>query len=283
MSEENTPPVEESWIDSIPEPMREAPFIKGADSLESAISGIQNAAQYMGNSIRIPGEDAGDEDRQAFISKVMEKAPQLMLKPDFNDPKQADDFYKMLGRPETAEDYKYDPGEGGEIPPNIRKFAEIAFSQGLTQEQFQNMVDQITGSESQIIEQTSEEQRQALQNLHAEWGMKFDENVRIINNFMKMTQAPESLIEMLEEGEMDTTEMKWLHSIATQTKSAVELAQQPNITSSVVTPQEAQAKISEILNNPQHPYWNAADPGHKAAIQKMVEYHRMANPGASAA
>jgi hypothetical protein len=274
-----TPP--ESWLDSIPEGMREAPFIKGADSLEVALGNIENAAQYMGNSIRIPGEEAGDEDRQAFITKVMEKAPQLMLKPDLNDETQAADFYKMLGRPETAEDYKYDPGEGNDVPENIKAFAEIAFNNGLNQAQFQKMVSSIMEGEAAQMEQTDEAQIADLRNLHAEWGMKFDENVRIIGNFLKLTDGPEVLQDMLKEGQMSTSEMKWLHNIASQTKSAVELAQQPAGTVTVLTPDMAQASIQEMLNNQKHPYWNPADPGHKKAVERMVELQQMANPGAT--
>lgn len=272
---------QQSWVDSLPEGMREAPFIKGAESLEDAVGQIQNAAQYMGNSIRVPGEDAGDEDRQAFLSKVMEKAPQLMLKPDLNEPAQAEEFYKMLGRPEKAEDYQYQPPEGGDQPENLKAFAEIAFKNGLNQQQFQTMVSEILGQEQQLAEASSEEHKEEIRQLYNQWGMKYDENVRIISNFLKLTDAPEVLQEMLKDGTLSADEMRWFHNIASQTKSAVELAQQPGPTTDVLTPANAQAAIQEMLNNTAHPYWNAADPGHKKAVERMVQLQRMANPGIS--
>jgi hypothetical protein len=236
------------------------------------------AAQHMGNSIRIPGEDAGDEDRQNFINKIMEKAPNLMVRPDLNDQEQADEFYKMLGRPDDSEGYVY---EGEEQPANLKAFAEIAFNNGLNQKQFNSMVKSIVDSESAIVEASSEEQKEALRNLHAEWGMAYDTNVRAVQNYLEMTEAPEVLVEMIKEGEMSPGEMKWIFGMASQNKAAMELAKQPASTVTIMTPEEALNQISEIMNNSAHPYWNPSDPGNARAIKRMVELQQLANPGAT--
>jgi hypothetical protein len=41
-----------------------------------------------------------------------------------------------------------------------------------------------------------------------------------------------------------------------------------------MTPAEARAQISEIQNNPQHPYNN----GDEGALEQFLELHRYANP-----
>jgi hypothetical protein len=53
----------------------------------------------------------------------------------------------------------------------------------------------------------------------------------------------------------------------------------PSGGSAKLTPGEAKMRISEIMNNREHPYWVTSDPGHKAAIERMLELHKLANPG----
>lgn len=51
--------------------------------------------------------------------------------------------------------------------------------------------------------------------------------------------------------------------------------------SNTLTPDEANARISEMLNNRQHPYWIAGHPDHAAAKKEMIRLAKMADPNAS--
>ena len=97
------------WRDSL-----ENEELKGNESLKSFenIDGLAKAfvetKAMVGNSIRIPSEEASDEDRAAFYNKLMERAPALMLRPDPDSSEQMNEFHRMMGVPEDETGYDYE-------------------------------------------------------------------------------------------------------------------------------------------------------------------------------
>lgn len=270
------PPKTDSWLDSLPEPFRDAPFISKAKTPEEAVNEIKNAASYMGQSIRIPGEDASEEDRKAFYEKIMEKAPGVMPRPTEDN---MDEFYKALGRPDNPDDYNVEFDEDDVVPPDFESFSKLAHKYGLSQDQFRGILKDVVADQKVQLETQSAEQKQELKKLSEEWGVAFDQNIGKVKNFLRLTDAPEGIVDLISNGAMSPEEIKWIHSIATQTKSPTELAEQDKNYTAALTPSEARNRIQEMLNNQDHPYWNATDPRHKEAIDKMIEYQRAANPG----
>lgn len=265
------------WRSTLPEGFGEASFIKGADSPEAALTAINNAASHMGNSIRIPGEDASEDARNDFYGKILEKAPNLMPKPSEDN---MDAFYASIGRPGKPDEYNFEAPEGREIPDDFAAFAEAAHKNGLTQDQFRGVLGEILGSAWEGSDAVEAAQAEEMKGLKTEWGQAFDQNIDQVKNFLRLTEAPEGIMDLVENGAMSPTEIQWIHSIATKTASSTELAKQTTTTvPNMLTPGEAQEKISEMLNNSEHPYWNNSDIGHKRAINRMVELQRMANPG----
>lgn len=264
-----------SWVDALPEQFRDAPFIGKADSPETALQAIKDAASYMGQSIRIPSDDASQEDRQAFYQKLTEKAPGVMIKPSDEN---MDQFYNSLGRPATPNEYNYEPPEGQDAPEDLSGFAEVAHKHGLTQEQFRGIIGEVVGSQHQANEIAASQQREEMKSLSKEWGLAFDGNITAVKNFLRLSDAPEGIVDLITEEAMSPAEIKWLHSIATSTASPTELVQQQTTQEAELTPYEAKNRIAEMMNNPEHPYWNATDPRHKDAIDTMLKYQKAANP-----
>jgi hypothetical protein len=272
-----TPPPSTDWRESIPEQFREAPFFKDAKTPDEALQHISNAASYMGNSIRIPGPDASDADRQSFYQKLTEKAPGVMPKPDGTNMEQV---WNSLGRPSDPKEYRFDPPDGTEIPGDFESFAQVAHKHGLTQDQFKGVLNDIVTQQVTQSETLQAQQNEEMKALSIEWGLAFDNNLSAVKNFLRLTDAPEGIVDLIAEGAMSPAEIKWIHSIATQTKSSTELANQgQGNNSGMLPPAEAKDRIQEILNNQDHPYWRADDPRHHDAVKKMVELHKMANPG----
>lgn len=262
------------WKETLPEGFADAPFFKAAETPEAALQDIQNAAAHMGNSIRIPSEDAGEDDMNAFYAKVLEKAPNLMPKPTDDN---MDSVFQALGRPENVEGYKYEPPEGRELPDDYASFATIAHEAGLSQTQFNQMLGKIMENEWQSADIAETEQAAAMKELSKEWGVAYDQNLSHVKNFLRLTDAPEGIVDLISEGAMSPTEIKWLHSIATQTKAPKELVDIESDQKAALTPEEARARIQELLNAGQDgPYFNAAHPGHKDAMAKMHEYQKAA-------
>lgn len=282
MSEDTTDSSEstgtESWVDSLPEGFADAPFIKGAKDPSDAIAQLQNAAGHMGNSLRLPGEDASTEARQEFYDKLAAKVPDVMVKPNKDN---MDAFYNSMGRPEKPDEYNFEAPEGKEVPSDFGAFAQAAHKAGLNQDQFRTLIGDVLGetwTQQEIAEAT---QRDEMKALGEEWGQAYEQNMAQVRNFLKLTDAPEGIVDLIVNDAMSPTEIKWIHDIANQTKAPVELANIQQEQQALMTPSEAQNRIQEMLNNQEHPYWNATDPRHKDAVNKMVELQGFAHPNAS--
>jgi len=279
MSEEttgSTTPEGGDWRSSLPEGFGEASFIKGADSAEAALTAINNAAAHMGNSIRIPGEDASDDARNEFYGKILEKAPNLMPKPSEDS---MDAFYASIGRPQDATGYAYEAPEGRDVPTDFEAFSQVAHKHGLSQEQFKGVLGDLLEGQWSQMDGMTETHNGEMQDLRGKWGMAYDDNMSAVKNFLRLTDAPEGVVELMTEGAMSAKEIEWIHSVANSTKSSTELSQQTTTTvPNMMTPDEATMKISEMLNNVEHPYWNNSDPGHQRAVARMLELQKMAHP-----
>ena len=211
---------QESWRDSLPEGFADAPFFKAAETPEAALAGIQNAASYMGNSIRIPGEDASDEARNEFYTKVAEKAKdKLMFRPDDDS---MDAFYDSLGRPKDPKEYKIELPDGREIPADFERFSKIAHENGLSNKQFKGILSKVLEEQWTNQDINDIAQKEEFGKLAKEWGVAFDNNIGQVKNFLLLTDAPEGIVELISEGAMSTTEIKWLHDLATKMRTGVE-------------------------------------------------------------
>lgn len=267
------------WRESLPEGLREAPFIKAAESVDKAVEQISNAASHMGHSVRVPGPDAGDDARKEFYEKILEKAPDLMPKPSDDN---MDDFYKSLGRPDNPDEYKVEIPEDREVPSDFSQFSTIAHKHGLSQKQFQGIMSEILDSSFETQDNLEHEQAEALKGLSKEWGAAYEDRMKQVKNFLRLTDAPEGLVELVSNDALSPDELKWIHSVATSTQSDVELAKMQDPQNVALSPYEAQNQIQEMLNNPDGPYWDASSPNHKRAIERMLELQKMAHPGAAA-
>lgn len=106
----------DNWKDGLPEDLRNEPSLAGVKNLTTLAKSYVNAQKMVGkNKISIPGENATDDERNAFFT--------------------------ALGRPATANDYKHDKveiPEGYELDDaQVAAFRETAFNMGLSQEAFE--------------------------------------------------------------------------------------------------------------------------------------------------
>ena len=189
-----------------------------------------------------------------------------------------DEFYNSMGRPEEASGYNYTPPEDREVPSDFAEFAGVAHKHGLTQEQFRGVLGDLLEGQWAASDQYNLDMEEDRKELMKEWGAAHDQNMTKVKNFLHLMDAPEAIVDMFANETMDSEEIKWLYQIATSTKSEPELAKQQTTQTDLVSPSEAMEKISEMMNNPEHPYWNSSDPGHQAAIQKMLKLQAMAHP-----
>lgn len=256
------------WMENLPDVLKTSGVLDQYDTQEAALQGLIDTKAVVGQSLRIPGDDASDDARNEFISKLITKVPNVMLKPDLDSEEQSANFYKTLGVPDAADKYKMP--DGVQVPPEAEaQFRESALSMNMTQGQFKTA---ITNMSKTMSESASEfdSKRDALTNkLRGEWGSAFDERMAMAKklhneNFKETTGV-----------EFDDLDPIMLPGLFATAKAMLgegnQFGDQHVDTDPVMTPLEAETKISEMMGNKDHPYWKPEDSGHKAAQAKMMQ------------
>lgn len=171
----------EDWKSGLPEILVEAPFFKAAPSLEEAVQQITDSAKYQGQSIKLPGEE---DDLGEFRERLGEKVPGLFEG--------------------TPEQYAFPE----DTDPREDLVAE-AKAVGLSQSQFDAMLQMVTSKEAQHSEWLESQQ----QLLADEWGHDVKDRLAEVLHLAETTGAPESLINTLANREIDAATAMWLHSL----------------------------------------------------------------------
>jgi len=265
------------WQDDLPEVLRDAPFIGKAESVEDALQQITNAAGHMGNSIRTPGPDAGEEAVAEHRNKVIERFPDLMLKPSPADEENYNAVLSQLGMPEEAG--KYAAPEGMEIDGDkLGKLANMAHKSRLTQKQFQAFLSELTGEDAAVLEATADAHKQDMDRLRQEWGAAFEQKSADAMQSAKDTSAPDYMIEAIESGTMPAVGLKWLAGINDQLggESGDVNNQGKGNREPVMTPAEAEEQISELLTRIHN---NKTPPAERKRLQtRLTETLLFAKP-----
>ena len=252
-----------SWRDEVPEDYREEKTLSKYQTVGDLAKGHVHLSRMMGNSVKIPEEDATDEERN--------------------------DFYTKLGRPETADKYEYerpDMPEGMAYDQNSETaFKPLAHDQGLSQKQVGSILDFYNkfALDSQIDNKLHMDEAyfKGEAALQKEWGMKgYDRNVSIAQRAMKEFGGPE-LEKLLSEDPRGSHPalIKAFYKMGLKSQEARPLDAEHD--SSFLDVTSAQKEI-ENFNKPAHKmykaYWNKDDPKHAEAVAYRDRLFDMAFP-----
>jgi hypothetical protein len=273
------------WKESLPEAFRDAPYFKSATSAENALSELNNAAQWQGNSLRMPGPDAGDDDIAAFRSKVVEKVDGLMPIPNMDDADSMSAIFGKMGKPAEPSGYKLPEGVvvEGDALGNLQASAH---DMNMTQSQFEAQVNQMNGMQNTATEAQTAAIEATKQTLMTDWGNAFEARMTEIATFLKNdADTPPDIVADLEAGRIPADQMKWLHKLTQLGDEASPVQGQQNATGELA-PAEAEEQLNEVErrllagNNgrPMHP----SDPAYPGLISKRDKLMLQAFPNLQA-
>ena len=269
------------WSKGLPEKVQEWDEVKNSDTSDKFWDQVTNMRQFLGQSIRIPGEEASDADKLAFHDKLQSKVPGLISTPDYKDAEATGKFYNALGRPEKHEEYKMptidDKGVELDSKP-AEQFMPIAHKHGLTQAQFEGIITDMSGNNVELAVAAGVKQQEGVTLLKNEWGLAYEKNFNRIANVVKNTGAPVALQDAIVTGNIDPESAKWLLGIANSFKGESSNLIDDKSNDNVLTPVQARAEISEIRNNQDHDYWHAERPGNADAKKHMSALYKMLEP-----
>lgn len=229
-----------NWKDSLPEDLRNSPNItKFADPAALAKS-YQHLSELNGKSVRIPDENTPPEDRAAFLDK--------------------------LGRPENAQSYKVDPGEGVEVDSErVASFLPIAYEAGLTQTQ----VDAVSKFEGDWhrskIEAVKKDISEGTEAMKSEWGHDFEGNLKETEDFMNRMLDEKAVTLATQTGlRGNPSFVKMLHAFSKTMKEGEATIKEGD---SVTSP--AEEEIKQIMSDKDGAYQDGNHPRHKEAVARV--------------
>ena len=237
----------DDWRSSLPEDIRGAKAFDSVKDVGSLAKQFLDAQSHIGNSIRIPGEDAGQEAIEAFNQKLMNKT-NLMQKPE--TPEDYDNVFKSMGKP--------DDGAGYAMPEDVTgsydHLRDLALNANMTNKQFESLVKSVAQLDATAMETQQAQQKESLDGVKKEWGAAFDRNTSQAVAALEATGAPESVIELAKAGNVDGQTLKWFHALSQKIGGGEgSNAVADNGGNQVMTPAEASAQLTEIMENREGP------------------------------
>lgn len=274
----------ENWRDSLPDEIKGEAALANFEDVGALAKGYLDGKAYQGASIKIPGEDAGEDAIKEFNNKLLEKVPTLMPKPNLDDPEQSVEFFRSIGMPEKPDGYEtpeFDAPEGfNPDAAKINKIREVAHKIGLTKKQYEDMTKELIGTDAESFKTSKESIEVNKTAIRDQWGHAHDDNMKLVESALNKTKAPEALVASVKEGSATLETLAWLLSVGKQfgAEGNVPAGDSPGKVNGAMAPDDAQAAIDEINNNPQHAYWTATGDEKARAINRMVQLMTWANP-----
>lgn len=266
----------EEGLKLLPESIHDWDEVKNSDDSEKFWDRIKNLRTKFGTGLFKPGDDAGAEAWGKFSEKAVElSGDRLMPKPDLEDAEQRNALYKTLGRPDDAAGYEFADVEGSELTDTHKTFmSEMAFKSNLTKSQLKAMDETIRTANLDSSNEAEKTFSDAVKELKQEWGLTYSDRLH------QAKKVARSFFPHLGDDPILTAaEMKSFHSLFKQLgENNTEFTDQgEGRNNQGMSPSEASAKIIEIRENKEHPYFDAGKPGHTAARARMSELYRIKN------
>ncbi len=231
---------EETWKDRLPEQLQDAPYFKNAESPEQVLADLNNAAQWQGNSLRIPGENATPEQVAEFQAKAVERYPDLMVRPNTEDPDVMADVFASLGRPDTPDGYTVPDG----VEMDVSQLKAFAHANNLTREQFKGMVAKMHEQQAAANEQYQADLKGQYETLYAEWGAAAQQNMDDIGKLL--ADAPEAIKEAYANKALPADQLRWLHQMSQLGTESAEIPGQVDGAPRIPTPEQAELELAEV-------------------------------------
>jgi hypothetical protein len=259
------------WRSSLPEDIRSSKVFDSVQDVNSLAKQFMDAQSHIGNSIRIPGEDAGQEAIDAFHQKLMNKTD-LMVKPT-----NSEDYAKVfesMGKPTDGKDYTIPEGTEG----NFDHLREMSLNANLTNKQFESIVQSVAGLDAAALETQAATQKETRGVVEKEWGAAFDQNSNQAIALLEATGAPESVVALAKEGNIDGDTLRWFHALSQKISGGEGSSAVGDVGhNQVMTPSEAESQLHEMMSNKESPYWNTSDRRHKEFQDKAMGLRKLKN------
>lgn len=243
--------IPENWKESLPDEIKQAPYMQNVDSVETLAKNYANAQKIIGaDKMAVPNKNWSNEEwRQAF---------------------------KKMGLPETKDEYKLvdDPKNFTHVDAKfLDSFQEKAFERGILPSQAKELLQWFNDYEKaetdSYIENTTQEQQKGINALRNEWGEAYESNLSKAKAALKEFASDEDKEKIKQLGLGNSAFFIKLLSSAGSLLSEDKIIGHSTGMDPKYTPEMAQREIDQIMSNKEHPYWNSEHGEHSSAKDHM--------------
>ena len=249
------------WRSSLPDNIKAHPVFQKYQSPNEALAAFVDVQKLIGpEKIIMPSKEADDKEWNERV-------------------------FDRLGRPKKPEEYALptDLQIPKELPVSeklVQGFREQAHKLGMLPKQFQGMykwfMNEQIAQYNDMLAGRKKGMEEATTNLRTEWGAAFDQNVSLGEKVLQ-SFADENIINDIKSSGVNNNPsfIKFLAKVG-QAMSEDQLTGKPQTLT--MSPEEAQAELSKMENNFEHPLYKEQHPEHDAAMKKRDMLYRMAFP-----
>lgn len=246
------------WRASLPEAVRGWEEVGTAQTEQQFWDSMTNMRGRMGQSVRVPSNEAGPEDWAAFSNKMTELAPgKFTTIPDRDNADQMAAFALSMGVPAEASGY-LDVETSDDNPVNLANagaFKAIAHKHGLTPQQFKGVVLDYAAMENAAQQTAMQPVQEGIATLKGEWNQAYDQRVGAITSMLKEFKFPDHIITALTNSTVDAASLKGFYAMSEHLGGeggGIITPQGGHQGGPALSPQEAEARIQEIMNSPDY-------------------------------
>ena len=188
-------------------------------------------------------------------------------------------LHDRMGRPKTADDYAL-----GDIPDplkgNFTKLSTKAHELGVTDAQLKGITESIIGDYTESLNVATAAADATKTEVAALFGEATDEKLGVAGDFAKQLGFDEKLVSAIRSGAVGADNLKAFDAVMKGFESpGPRIGDDLTTELTHLTPEQAEIKLAEIMDNKESPYWNGSHPAHSAMVKKVVELTRAADAG----
>jgi len=261
---------EEKWYSGLPEELH--PQVEKFETVEDLAKGYANAESMIGNSVRIPSEDA-EEGQWTQFKEKLRGVPGITMMPGQDDADGWNDLYSKMGKPSQANEYGIDD----------QGFAELAHRTNLTTQQAQELYQAYTYDATQRNEQRQLEMTRLMDELKTEWGPAFEKNgqraAQAVDYLDRKIKAEGQLSQALREpGVGDNPLLIKALSAIGEMLGEKQIAAKDTSNVFNIAPAEARERANAIIGDMTDAYHNVSHPNHKSRVDHVQRLMEIAHP-----
>ena len=234
------------WKSNLSDEIRADKSLENINDIESLAKSYVHAQKLVGaDKIPVPNKFATDKDWDAV--------------------------YEKLGRPKTADEYKFDVKDIDQA--GLNSFKEQAHKMGLLPHQANEMVKWYKTNETATLaakDETAEKARtESVASLKQEFGLAFDQKLKAASAMAKQYVAAEVLDAPMADGSKLGDNPAIIKAFA---NLAEKMGEDQFVTASgptYLTPKQIDKQIGE-LTAPNSAYWDKQHPNHSQAVEEVL-------------